>query len=149
MTGSYFMQNSVVRSALYFLGNEFLLGCNHSLENSLLHYELECLGQVGVRWWWFRVEWEILISFIKMNWCRYSLVYNSFVRLSSRALDNSRTPRLHTVDAMTRRYKQLVHTATRVASAGGSAFLFTVHLCFEENQDSSIIAHECSKGMQK
>ena len=27
-----------------FLGNKFLLGCNHSLANSLLYYGLKCLG---------------------------------------------------------------------------------------------------------
>ena len=46
--GSYSVQNSVTRSTSFFLRNEFLLGCNHNLPNSLLYYELKCLGWIGV-----------------------------------------------------------------------------------------------------
>ena len=39
-----------------------------------LYYELKCLGWVGVWWWWFGVEWLILISLMRMDWSGYSLV---------------------------------------------------------------------------
>ena len=65
-----------------FLGNWFLLGCNHSLANSLLHYELKCLGWIGVWWWWFGVVWVILISLMRMDWCGYNLVSNPFSGLA-------------------------------------------------------------------
>ena len=51
-------------------GNGFLLGllvCNHSLANSLLHYELKCLDWVGVRRWMFQLEWVIFIFLMRMN----------------------------------------------------------------------------------
>ncbi|KAG2612402.1 hypothetical protein PVAP13_4KG279900 [Panicum virgatum] len=41
----------------FFLENGFLLDCNHSLTNGLLHYELKYLEWVGVWWWQFEVEW--------------------------------------------------------------------------------------------
>ena len=59
-----------------FLGNWLLLGCNHSLTNSLLHYELKCLDWISVCWLWFGVVWVILIFLMRMNWCGYSLVLN-------------------------------------------------------------------------
>ena len=62
----------------FFLGNEFLLGCNYSLADSLLYYELKYLGWVSVRWWWFEVEWLILISLMRMDWSGYSLVLSPF-----------------------------------------------------------------------
>ena len=58
--------------------NGFLLDCNHSLANSLLHYELKCLSWIGLWWWWFRVVWIILIFLMRTDWCEYSLVSNSF-----------------------------------------------------------------------
>ena len=61
-----------------FFGKCFLLGCNHSLANSLLHHELKCLDWVGLWWWWFGVVWIILIFIMRIDWCGYSLVSNPF-----------------------------------------------------------------------
>jgi len=62
----------------FFLENGFLLGCNHSLANSLLHHELKCFGWIDLWWWWFGVVWVILISLMRMDWCGYNLVSNPF-----------------------------------------------------------------------
>ena len=67
-----------IYTIICFLGNEFLLGCNHNLANSLLNHELKCLGWIGLWWWWFGMVWVILISLIKMNWCGFSLISNPF-----------------------------------------------------------------------
>ena len=55
------------------------MGCNYSLANSLLYYELKCLGWVGV--WWFEMVWVVLIFLIRMDWFGYSLVSNPFAGL--------------------------------------------------------------------
>ena len=60
-----------------------LLDCNHSLANSLLHHELKYLGWIGLWWWWFGVVWVILISLMRMGWCRFSLVFNPFAGLAT------------------------------------------------------------------
>jgi len=39
MTSSYSVQIHYI-----FLGNNFILGCNNSLANSLVRYELKCLS---------------------------------------------------------------------------------------------------------
>ena len=64
----------------FFLGNRFLLDCNHSLANSLLHHELKCLDWIGLWWWWFQVTWVILISLIRMDWCGYSFFFQPICR---------------------------------------------------------------------
>ena len=40
-----------IYTIICFLGNGFLLGCNYSLANSLLHHEIKCLGWIEL-WWW-------------------------------------------------------------------------------------------------
>ena len=63
-------------------GKWVLIGLNCSLASSLLHYELKCLGWVGVWWWRFGVEWVILIFLMTIDWCGYSLVCTPFAGLT-------------------------------------------------------------------
>ena len=37
---------------------------------------------VGVSWWWFGVDWVVLIFLMRMHWGGYSLVYNLFAELT-------------------------------------------------------------------
>ena len=64
-----------------FLRNGFLLDCNYSLANNLLHYELKYLGWIGLWQWWFGVVWIILVSFMRMDWCGYGLILCPFAGL--------------------------------------------------------------------
>ena len=75
--------------------NGFLLDCNHSLANSLLHYELKYLSWIGLWWWWFRVVWIILIFLMRTDWCRYNLVSNSFAGWGLLGSN----PRVYTIEA--------------------------------------------------